>query len=214
MTGVKKTASCVSIAVKEFMDENSVELNSVSVNILQEKIFTDKKEYTVELFTRQKPPARTSTGIDPSDVDSAVSILENLLKHTGFYSFRLETRQENGAVTIKIIAPGKDGLIIGKNGLNLLSLQYLISIIMERKTRRSLPIIIDVDTYRSKRNEHLALTAKEMCTRARTTGGEIILELMPSYERKIVHEECMHNGIKSFSIGRGPYKKVVITPMI
>ncbi|HDQ26695.1 MAG TPA: KH domain-containing protein [bacterium] len=214
METVKKTASTISEAVREFLNENNTELSSVYVNLLSEKVFTDKKEFTVELSVRvnngQRPPPPPEV-----DMEYAKDILSGLLTHMKFTGFQIETPPENGIKTLKINVPGKDGLLIGKNGRNILSMQYILSSALEKKFRRHTPVLIDIDSYRSKRAAYLKNTAAAMCQKAKEEQCEIITELLPSYERKLIHEELSgDDSIKTFSAGKGPYKKVVITALL
>lgn len=214
-TAVKKTAATVSAAVKEFLMENNSGLDSLSANLVQEKIFTDKKEYTVELYSRTKNAGSKPAPVSTEDVEYAKATLEKMLSLMKFTGTTVAIQQEDNSYILKISAGAKDGLIIGKNGQNLLALQYLISIAMDKKFHRHLPVIIDVDDYREKRTAYLKSMARTMADRALSENTEVMTDFLPSYERKLVHEEISGSqGLKSFSVGKGPYKKVVITSLL
>jgi len=214
MNGVRKTSATVSGAVMEFMKENSLELNAIAANLVREKIFTDKKEYTVELYKKTKSEPRNYT-VSDADIDTAKSILEKMLSLMRFNGFKLETRKENDIHIIKIATQNKDGLLIGKNGQNLLAIQYLVSMIMDKQLKRHIPLLIDVDAYRDKRIAYLKNLSRTMGERAIETQSEVITDFLPSYERKLIHEEITHSdGLKTFSVGKGSYKKVVITTLL
>jgi spoIIIJ-associated protein len=212
---IRKTASTVSAAVKEFLQENNAQLDSLSANLVQEKIFTDKKEYTVELYSKTRPADSKPAPAAMEDIEYAKSVLEKMLSLMKFTGAAVEILREDSAYILKISAAAKDGLIIGKNGQNLIALQYLLSIAMDKQFHRHLPVIIDVDSYREKRVAYLKNMARAMADRARGENTEVMTDLLPSYERKLIHEELSgDSGLKTFSVGKGSYKKVVITSLL
>ncbi len=214
MHGERKTAPAVSTAVKKYMEENNLPLESVLVNLINEKIFTDKKEYTVELLMKTKPDTR-QTPPESQDIEYAKSVLSKLLSLMRFYSFDITTDTEGTAAVLRISTPNKDGLLIGKNGQNLLALQYLLSITTDKKLKKHVPLIIDVDSYREKRVNHLKQLSKSLAEKAAENNTEVITDFLPSYERKLIHEEITSiDSLKTFSVGKGAYKKVVITPLL
>ena len=209
---VKKTGLTVSGALREFMDETGAAMNEVSANLLQEMVYVDKKEYVLE-FTRKSAPVARQGGLPEADFADAKAVLEKLLSLMRFTSFEVKRADEEGLAILKISAGEKDGLIIGKNGQNLLALQYIISAYLDRKLRHHAPLIIDVDSYREKRVSYLKSIAKTMSEKA-LSCGEVISDYLPSYERKVIHEALAGTDVQTFSIGRGSYKKVVVTALL
>ena len=213
MNGTKKTSEKISHAVAEFMKEEGVSLDKVSVALLGEKVFSDKYEYTVELFKRNGA-GRTAQEPPVDEINFAVDTLDDLLNLSGIDNYSFEKNITPDCAVIKIHAPNKEGLLIGKNGQNISALQYLISIILEKKYKCRFPVILDIDTYRQKHRQRLAGIAAEFSAKALASAGEWLTELMPSFDRKIIHEECALSSVKTFSIGRGAYKKVVVTSLL
>ena len=216
MNSVRKTAGTVSHAVKEYLDEVQVPLESLSLNLICEKVFTDKKEYTVECS--QRPPSTgTPRAIVISDDDTAYAkeILSNLLTLMRFTGFKIEVIKHKDAAILSVTTSGKDGLLIGKNGQNIMAMQYLLSNALDKNLKRHTQIIIDVDSYVDKRAAYLRGVVKTMAEKAAASQSESITDFLPSYERKLIHEEVKNmDNIKTFSIGRGSYKKVVITSLL
>jgi len=214
MTSSRKTNCTISGAVKEFISENNIQLDCMTANLICEKIFTDKKEYTLELCERIKTEKKHREILE-SDIDFIKSILSQLLALMKFSNPGISHTIENDLVVIKISVHDKDGLLIGKNGQNLLAMQYLLSIILEKKLKKHVPFAINVDTYMEKRSSYLKTLARTMAERAMQDNTEAITEYLPSYERKIIHEEISAiQELKTFSVGKGPYKKVVITSLL
>jgi spoIIIJ-associated protein len=211
---VRKTAPTVSAAVKEFLQENNACLETLSANLVQEKIFTDKREYVVELSSRSRDGSARPVPSFDEEVAYARSALEKLLDLMKFSGASVALLREDSSYILKISAGLKDGLIIGKNGQNLLALQYLISAALDKKFKRHIPVIIDVDSYREKRVAYLKSMARTMAEKARSENTEVITDFLPSYERKLIHEELTGGGLKTFSVGKGSYKKVVITSLL
>ena len=206
MGGVKKTAGTVSEAVKEFIGENDATLDSISVNLIREKIFTDKKEFTVELFKKHRSPENKSFTMEEKDIEMAKSILDKLMSLMKFINYQITVHRENDLVILRISTQNKDGLLIGKNGQNLLAIQYLLSIILDRRLKRHVPVIVDVDAYREKRVAYLKNLCKTLAEKAKETNSEVITDFLPSYERKLIHEEITgFDSLKTFSIISGAY---------
>ena len=132
-----------------------------------------------------------------------------------FHSFKINKTIENGALIFTISTPEKDGLLIGKNGQNIAALQYLMTNILDKKLKRHFPLILNVDRYREKRTATLKTLAQTYAERVTDSPGEVITEFLPAYERKIIHEELTScKNLKTFSLGKGPYKKMVITALL
>jgi spoIIIJ-associated protein len=215
MQSNRVTSETISAAVKSYMAENNLALADLSTNLVSEKIFTDKKEYTLEFFTRTRSARPAPHESDPADVEFAKSTLESLLKLMYFSAFEITVAKEENVHVLRVNARDKDGLLIGKNGQNILALQYLMSMIMDRNLKRHVPLVIDVDSYREKRAAYLRTLAGTLCEKAVASNMEVLTEYMPPYERKIMHEEISaRDGLATFSVGRGVYKKVVITPLL
>jgi spoIIIJ-associated protein len=215
MNGIRKTAPTVSQAVRDFMTENSVSLESLSANLVGEKIFTDKREYTVECFKKNPVSTWVQPETSDADIEFARDIVAKLLALMRFIGAAISVKKEAETVILKVSTPGKDGLLIGKNGQNIMAMQYILTIAMDKNLRRHAPIIIDIDSYRDKRAAYLRSTVKTMAEKVLMEPSETITDFLPSYERKLLHEEIKSfDGLKTFSVGKGSYKKVVITSLL
>lgn len=214
----KKTGTSISAAVADFLNSpegKGSEISKISVNIISEKIFTDRHEYTVEIKSKNAHSG-IRREISSFEIETSVNIVKNLLTLCGFKSFNVTNLTDNGFLTIKISAGEKDGLLIGKEGRNITALQYLLSAAVEKKLGRPSPVIIDVNGYMEKRIKILKQAARTLANESMEKKREVTTELLPSYERRIIHEEISSKfpSLKTFSVGRGQYKKVVITPLI
>ena len=105
------------------------------------------------------------------------------------------------------------GLIIGKRGDTLDSLQYLTSLVVNHENEDYVKVTIDTENYREKRVEALLALAERLAQKVARTGKKYTLEPMNPYERRIIHSTLQNNEeVTTFSIGVDPYRKIVIAP--
>jgi spoIIIJ-associated protein len=105
------------------------------------------------------------------------------------------------------------GILIGRRGQTLSSLQYILRLIVGHKTNTWIPIVIDAEAYKQRRYEAIQALAHRMAENVKTKGAPFTLEPMPAYERRIVHMALAnHSAVYTESIGEGESRKVVIKP--
>ena len=120
--------------------------------------------------------------------------------------------QEEDRINL-LIATADAGLLIGKQGQTLDALQYLVTKMLAKQTRGKVRIAIDVEAYRARHNEALALLAQKYGEKVKRSGRPITLNPMNPYDRRIVHMALQGDkNLKTISRGEGLYKKVVISP--
>lgn len=172
----------------------------------------------------RSPPARGSVS-DPEDVIAlARTILEELLKRMDIHAYvtavtshtpALRGGREEETTTLHIEGADEQamGLMIGRRGETLQSLQFLLNMLVSRRVRRWPQIVIDVGNYRQRRRESLEGLAYRMADRVRQSGRAITLEPMAPYERRIVHMALRNDEtVYTQSSGEGENRKVVIYP--
>ncbi|MFD2707215.1 RNA-binding cell elongation regulator Jag/EloR [Salibacterium lacus] len=110
---------------------------------------------------------------------------------------------------------GEDpGIVIGRHGKTLDSLQYLVQLAANRYADKHITIAIDAGNYRERRRETLKQLAENLASKAERTGGKVELEPMPPQERKIIHAALQRSRrIKTYSDGTEPRRYVVIAPV-
>ena len=105
------------------------------------------------------------------------------------------------------------GVVIGKRGDTLDSIQYLTSLVVNQKSEDYIKVSIDTENYREKREEALCALSQRLAAKVARTGKKFALEPMNPYERRIIHSNLQNNeDVTTFSIGQEPYRKVVIAP--
>lgn len=107
----------------------------------------------------------------------------------------------------------QEGLLIGKHGKTLNSLQLLAQNYFDKLSFKRLNIILDVADYRERRTETLKYLAKKVAYDAISQRRRMQLDPMPAYERKVIHSELADNSkVKTYSRGAEPRRYVVIEP--
>ena len=156
--------------------------------------------------------------------DKIIEFLNTLIKDMGVEATASvvkieENLSENGTLEkdIHVDIEGKGlGMIIGRHGDVLDSIQYLCNIIAGRFPKNEekheyIRIIVDVENYRRKRTDTLKSLARRMADRVLSSGRNYTLEPMSGYERRIIHSEIQNvKGVHTYSIGTEGDRRVVI----
>ncbi len=110
------------------------------------------------------------------------------------------------------LAGDKMGILIGKRGQTLDSLQYLTSLVVNKGTSEYIRIKVDTENYRERRKETLENLAKNIAFKVKRTRRPISLEPMNPYERRIIHSALQNDRyVTTHSEGEEPFRKVVVT---
>ncbi len=122
----------------------------------------------------------------------------------------LETEEDDEHIIVKMNSDDA-GILIGKQGRTLEALQYILNIMYGKIDKDAKKIILDIESYRKKREITLRNLAKSTAKRVLDTGRSITLEPMNPYERRIIHITLKESRyVKTRSDGNGLYKKVTI----
>lgn len=125
-----------------------------------------------------------------------------------------KAEDERSRVPIRVNVYGDDlSYLIGRQAETLNALQYIAALIVSKEVGRSIPLIVDIEGYRSRREIQLRQLARRMADQAIKTGRRQVLEPMPANERRIIHIELRdHPQVRTESIGEEPHRKVTIIP--
>ena len=125
-------------------------------------------------------------------------------------SVQIEKLTTKDKITFQV--HGEDlGILIGKHGQTLDAIQYLTNLVANKEVRRRCQIVVDVENYRSRREETLVQLAHRLGAKVRRTRQKIALEPMNAFERKIIHVALQNEKhIKTDSEGQEPYRHIVI----
>ena len=104
------------------------------------------------------------------------------------------------------------GVLIGKRGQTLDSLQYLVNLVVNKNSEEKIHVKVDTEDYRRRRRETLENLAKNMSSKVKRTKRSVTLEPMNPYERRIIHSALQNDRfVTTHSEGEEPFRKVVIT---
>ncbi len=117
----------------------------------------------------------------------------------------------DGSIDVELKGP-EMGVLIGKRGQTLDSLQYLTNLAVNRKSDNYLRVKIDTEDYRRRRKETLENFAKNVAFKVKRTKRPVALEAMNPYERRIIHSALQNDKfVVTHSEGEEPYRHVVVT---
>lgn len=189
---------------------------------VEPSIAKEEEAYEEEEAEEELPPAlrrREAKVASAADIETAVGALQDILRlmnvEASVSAREPETAGDGvGMIEAVLDVDGEDlGILIGRRGSTLASLQYILNLIVAKKVKHRVAFGIDVDGYRRRREQTLVSLAKRMAERVRGTGRSVTLEPMPPNERRIVHLTLADDpAVMTVSIGEGEARKVAITP--
>ena len=150
---------------------------------------------------------------DAEEVQAKVkAFLTELLGAMGI-QVAIETRfSPEGIMEVSIDGEGM-GVIIGKRGATLDSLQYLATLVVNKGRADHVRLKLDTEGYRARRQETLEKLAINLAKKVKRTGHRVVLEPMNPYERRIIHSVLQADrAVETHSDGEEPYRKVIISP--
>ena len=123
---------------------------------------------------------------------------------------QMEYNAENGSLEVDFA--GEDmGILIGKRGQTLDSLQYLTSLVVNKGKSNYIRVKLDTEDYRRRRKETLENLARGIAYKVKKTRKPVVLEPMNPYERRIIHSALQGNKyVETYSEGNEPYRHVVV----
>ncbi len=166
----------------------------------------------VNLYEEAKEIAAGETEEDVNLAPQAEEILTQLLQKMG-ETCTIQGVQELDQ--INLIIEGEDaGLLIGKQGQTLEALQYLVTKILSKQTKKKPRVVIDIESYRERHKQSLIELALKQGAKAKRIGKPVTLNPMNAHDRRIVHLALQQDkAIKTKSRGEGLYKKIIIYPV-
>jgi spoIIIJ-associated protein len=197
------TGKTVEEALKNALKELNVTEDKVEYNVVEEGsrglfnligskpakiVVTVKRDYVLETKTFLR------SVLDSMDIKAEIRIVE-----------------EDNVLNINLLGP-KMGVIIGYRGETLDSLQYLVSLVVNKG--HDIPykrVVLDTENYRGKREETLKRLADKTAYKVRKSGRPFKLEPMNPYERRVIHSALQGNStVYTYSEGEEPYRRIVV----
>lgn len=232
MKKVEKTAKTIDEAIELALKELNASKDQVEVEVLEQpskgifgliglkqaKVRVTLKEQPKEAIktkeVREERHIRVSEPGLPATQEDKNAAQKFLREVLDAMDIRAEIRMKmvEDSLYINLSGP-KMGIIIGRRGQTLDSLQYLVSLVINKNKGKEgyVKVILDTEDYRHKREETLKRLAKRLADNVVKTGNKVELEPMNPYERRIIHSALQNYGqISTYSEGEEPYRKVII----
>jgi spoIIIJ-associated protein len=215
MQEVERSAPTVEEAVEAALAELGVSEQEAEVEVVQEPRSGLLGIGGQEAVVRVR--ARSDAQADAEDVDEqaevAADFVEGLLEAVGVVG-EVDVNEVDGVTYVEIWAdddPDALGLLIGKRGNTLESIQELVRIVVHRATGERCSVLVDVEDYRKRRRAQVLHRARDAAHRVKKSGRQEALEPMSAYERKLVHDAVAEmGGLETASEGEEPDRRVVI----
>lgn len=163
--------------------------------------------------SEKEPKVRAEVKMDEAVVQKkAKEFLEQVFGSMGM-KVSVETAVNAEEGELQVMMKGDDmGILIGKRGQTLDSLQYLVSLVVNKETEGYLRVKLDTENYRERRKETLETLARNISYKVKRTKKPVSLEPMNPYERRIIHSALQNDRyVVTRSEGEDPYRHVVIS---
>ena len=199
--------------IKDEKQEEVKEEKVVEIETVKEEVVVEN-EAAVEEKTQEvieKKEKREDYIV--KNKDSIVSYLQNIVIAMGYADATVDfTEDGNRHFTLNIKTEENTSLIIGKRGVTLNSLQFLVNNYAKKFSSHFFRIEVDCDDYRESRRKTLEELALNLAKKSKKTGKPVELEPMTSVERKIIHNALTGiQNVETESRGEEPYRYLVIT---
>ncbi len=206
MQVVEKKARTVDDAITEAL----VELGITSDQAIIEIIDKGPNGGFFSLFSNKQAHVRVTKKLDLNEV--AIHFLKDVFEKMSLEVTIEVSMEDSHSMNIDLKGPNM-GVLIGKRGQTLDSLQYLVSLVVNKEAEQYIRIKLDTENYRLRRKETLETLAINLASKVKKTGKKFTLEPMNPYERRIIHFTLQDNKfVETHSEGEEPYRKVIITP--
>ncbi len=158
-----------------------------------------------------RKPAKIRVRLQVTVENTVKTLLEKVFKAMGITA-KIELLYDVESSNLDINLNGEEmGVLIGKRGQTLDSLQYLVSLVVNKNSDNYIKVKLDTENYRARRKETLENLAKNIAFKVKRTRKPVSLEPMNPYERRIIHSALQNDKfVETYSEGDEPYRKVVI----
>ena len=172
----------------------------------------NKSKETAPAVKERPVPVKTPEEIEKLKKD-AREFLEGTFKAMGIEAdIFMEYDAEEGCLSADFEGENM-GVLIGKRGQTLDSLQYLTSLVINKGSNDYVRVKLDTEDYKRRRKETLENLAKNIANKVKKTRKTVVLEPMNPYERRIIHSVLQSNkAVETYSEGSEPYRHIVVTP--
>jgi spoIIIJ-associated protein len=225
MKSIEISARTVAEAIQLALAQLGKDRDEVAIEVLEAGSEDEEALVRVTAVDDDEETAAEALALSPSGAVDQIArrILEDLLDRMDIEGYvtavhsTVPGQKGEPEDTITLHVEGADeeamGLLIGRRGETLRSLQFMVNLLVSRKVQKWPQVVVDVGNYRQRRQESLEGLARRMAERVRQSGRPLTLEPMGAYERRIVHLALRADPtVYTESNGEGENRKIVIFP--
>ena len=199
------------VVINARIKEETSEAEEVKAEPKKEEVKKEEKKEAPK--TEVKAEKKASSNINGDElVAKANAFLKDVFGAMNM-EVNLNTRFNAEENILDVELSGEEmGVLIGKRGQTLDSLQYLISLVVNRETEEYIHVKVDTENYRERRKATLENLAKNISIKVKKTRQSVALEPMNPYERRIIHSALQNDRyVTTHSEGDEPFRRVVVT---
>lgn len=203
MDKITKSGKTVDDALHEALKELNASKDEVEVTVIDEGI-----KGFLGMFGAKDAVIQVVRKFNPEKI--AVTFLNEMFQAMHM-NVSIETKLKEKQLSIEL-SGDEIGILIGKRGQTLYSIQYLVSLVVNKGNSPYISILLDTENYRQRRKETLESLAYNLAKKVKQTKRNVVLEPMNPYERRIIHSSLQNDRyVTTYSEGEEPYRNVVIT---
>lgn len=220
---VKSEVEAEKKAEEEKAAEVSKTSETVSSNSISDKTEVKSTEAAAPAANSAKADVNSDNSAEASsephkkmvitcDVDKVIrDFLDNMFKAMDMdVNIDIKINEEEGCVNVEL-SGDEMGLLIGKRGQTLDSIQYLVSLVVNKENEKYMRVKVDTEDYRKRRKETLESLAKNIAYKVKRSKRPVSLEPMNPYERRIIHSALQNDKfVATRSEGEEPFRHVIV----
>ena len=203
----------------EYIEISSKTVNDAITEACQKFLVTSEKldyivvdEGSAGFLGIGSKPAVIKARVKASISDKAKDFLNEVFEAMNMVVV-IDAKYDEESRNLNIDLSGDEmGVLIGKRGQTLDSLQYLVSLVVNKESEEYIRVKVDTEDYRKRRKETLENLAKNIAYKVKRTKRSVSLEPMNPYERRIIHSALQNDKyVTTHSEGEEPFRRVVVT---
>ena len=200
---------------KQEKKENKKEVKKEAKKVVEEPKQEEVKEEAIPVVEESNEEVAETeeklAEVEPQTKEACEKFLTDVLKTMGMEVALTSEIDEDGSLSINMEGDNM-GILIGKRGQTLDSLQYLTNRVANKMQDGYVRVKLDTENYRQRRKETLENLAKNIAHKVKRTKRSVSLEPMIPYERRIIHSALQADKyVSTHSEGEEPYRRVVVT---
>ena len=216
--GIGSKNAVILVGVREEKSEEEATVISTSDPVAEEKPMAEPVRAEAvpakeEVVADKREPEEEAEPVDPEEVISrAKEFLSSVFDAMNLeVELKIDYEEDGRMLSIEMSGP-EMGIIIGKRGQTLDSLQYLTNLAVNRKLASYVRVKMDTEDYRRRRKSTLENLARNVAYKVKRMKRPVSLEPMNPYERRVIHYALQHDSyVKTESEGEEPYRHVVVS---